>query len=85
MADSSFDASKKENPDHFFKYPQSEELSIKQEGDYLRIYGKKLNYNMLAAEEFTTGTVSARLKLFNNVFGLVARDGKDGFTARIFA
>ena len=79
MADSSFDASKKENPDHFFKYPQSEELSIKQEGDYLRIYGKKLNYNMLAAEEFTTGTVSARLKLFNNVFGLVARDGKDGF------
>lgn len=79
MADSSFDASKKENPDHFFKYPQSEELSIKQEGDYLRIYGKKLNYSMLAAEEFTTGTVSARLKLFNNVFGLVARDGKDGF------
>ena len=50
MADSSFDASKKENPDHFFKYPQSEELSIKQEGDYLRIYGKKLNYSMLAAE-----------------------------------
>lgn len=79
MADCSFDASGKKNPNHFFSFPQSDELSIKQEGNYLRIYGKKINYSLLAEEEFSIGTISARLQLFNNCFGLIGRVSKDGF------